>query len=46
MLLWVMDEADAFETSQGESNAEKCFNTLKTSASTRFGSRYTGLIIS
>ena len=43
---WIMDEADAFEDESGNSNADQCYLTLASSAGSRFGSRYLGLIIS
>src|SRR5690606_30618220 len=46
LICWVMDEADAFEDESGNSNADKCYLTLASSAGSRFGSRYLGLIIS
>lgn len=46
LLFWVMDEADAFQDESGNSNADACYLTLSSSAGSRFGSRYIGLIIS
>lgn len=46
LIFWVMDEADAFEDESGASNADACWLVLKSSAESRFGKRYIGLIIS
>jgi len=46
LIFWIMDEADAFQDKSGNSNADACYKTLLSSAGSRFGSRYLGLIIS
>ena len=46
MLVWLMDEASAFLSKLKRENAEDIHQTLKTSAASRFGKRYVGLIIS
>ncbi len=46
LICWVMDEADAFEDESGNSTADNCYRTLASSAGSRFGSRYIGVIIS
>lgn len=47
LLFWVMDEASAFRTKSGGDNAKACYDTLYSSADTRFPSfRWIGLIIS
>jgi len=46
VLVWLMDEASAFLSKLKRENAEAIHHTLKTSAASRFGMRYVGLIIS
>jgi hypothetical protein len=46
VLVWLMDEASAFLSKLKRENAEAIHYTLKTSAASRFGKRYVGLIIS
>ena len=46
IFIWVMDEASAFRSATKARNADKVYNTLRTSASTRFKSRWVGAIIS
>jgi hypothetical protein len=46
VLVWLMDEASAFLSKLKRENAEAIHYTLKTSAASRFGMRYVGLIIS
>ena len=43
---WVMDEASAFRSATKARNADKVYNTLRTSASTRFKTRWVGVMIS
>jgi hypothetical protein len=47
ILAWVMDEASAFQTRGGKDNALACYNTLRTSATSRFMTkRWIGIVIS
>lgn len=47
VLFWVMDEASAFEDRNGKDTAEAVYNTLRSSANSRFGwMRWLGVIIS
>ena len=46
LLMFTMDEADAFKDKTKSRNAEKIFNMLQTSAESRFGNRYKGFVIS
>jgi len=46
LLAWVMDEADAFHDREGRNMAQSCYATLLTSAGSRFGSRWVGIVIS
>jgi hypothetical protein len=46
VLVWLMDEASAFLSKLKRENAEAIHYTLKSSAASRFGKRYVGLIIS
>jgi hypothetical protein len=46
VLVWIMDEASAFLSKLKRENAEAIYQTLKTSAASRFGLRWVGLIIS
>lgn len=43
---FVMDEADSFHDAEERSNADDLYNIFTSSATTRFGSRYVGMIIS
>lgn len=46
ILVWVMDEASAFVSKLKRENAEAIYQTLRTSAGSRFGRRWVGFIIS
>lgn len=46
VLAWVMDEASAFLSKTKRENAEAIYQTLRTSAVSRFGQRWAGFIIS
>lgn len=46
VLAWIMDEASAFLSAAKRENAEKIYKTLRTSAGSRFGTRWLGFIIS
>jgi len=47
VIAWVMDEASAFRTRSGTDNAKRCYDTLHSSADTRFISyRWIGMMIS
>lgn len=46
VLVWIMDEASAFLSKVRRENADKIHRTLRTSATTRFGRRWLGFIIS
>ena len=45
-IFWVMDEASGFKNNANLANADKIYNTLCTSARSRFGSCWRGMIIS
>jgi hypothetical protein len=47
ILFWIMDEASAFKNKGGiKRNAHKVYDTLRSSASSRFGQRWKGMILS
>jgi len=46
LLMFTMDEADAFKDRTSSRNADKIFNMLQTSAESRFGNKYKGFCIS
>jgi hypothetical protein len=46
VLVWLMDEASAFLSKQKRENATAIYQTLKTSAASRFGRRWLGMVIS
>jgi hypothetical protein len=46
IIAWVMDEASAFLSKLKRENAEAIYQTLRTSAVSRFGSRWAGFILS
>jgi hypothetical protein len=46
VLVWLMDEASAFNDKNKMNNAKKIYSTLRTSATTRFKMRWKGLVIS
>lgn len=46
VIAWVMDEASAFLSQAKKENAGKIYQTLRTSAASRFGMRWLGFIIS
>lgn len=46
IIVWVMDEASAFLSKLKRENAENIYQTLRTSAASRFGLRWVGFIIS
>lgn len=46
VLVWLMDEASAFLSKLKRENASAIYQTLKTSASSRFGRRWVGMVIS
>jgi len=46
IIVWVMDEASAFLSKLKRENAEAIYQTLRTSAASRFGMRWVGFIIS
>jgi len=46
LLMFTMDEADAFKDKTKTRNADKIFNMLQTSAESRFGNKYKGFVIS
>jgi hypothetical protein len=46
LLMFVLDEADAFRTGSQMRSAAKIYRTVRTSAVSRFGKRYKGFIIS
>jgi len=45
-VVWLMDEADAFKTHTKIGNAKKIYSTLRSSAATRYGTKWKGFIIS
>jgi HNH endonuclease len=46
ILVWLMDEASAFLSKLKRENATAIYQTLKSSASSRFGRRWVGMVIS
>lgn len=46
LLVFVMDEADAFKTGSETRNADKIFRVCRTSANSRFGKKHKGFVIS
>jgi len=46
ILLFVMSEASAFVTHTRSRNADRVYSTLKSSASSRFGNRWKGIVMS
>lgn len=46
VLVWLMDEASAFLSKLKRENASSIYQTLKTSAASRFGRRWVGMVIS
>lgn len=46
VIAWIMDEASAFLSAAKRENAEAIYSTLRTSAGSRFGTRWVGLVIS
>ncbi len=46
LLMFVLDEVDAFKTDSQIRSAEKIYRTLRTSAVSRFGTRFKGFVIS
>ncbi len=46
IIAWVMDEASAFKDKTERANADNIYATLKSSATSRFGQQWIGLIIS
>lgn len=46
ILAWVMDEASAFKDKTKRANADNIYTTLKSSATSRFGRQWIGLVIS
>jgi hypothetical protein len=46
VLVWLMDEASAFLSKLKRENASAIYQTLKTSAGSRFGRRWVGMVIS
>jgi hypothetical protein len=46
ILAWIMDEASAFKDKTKRANADNIFSTLKSSATSRFGQQWIGIIIS
>jgi hypothetical protein len=46
VLMWVMDEASAFRDKTKRANADNIYATLKSSATSRFGRQWLGLVIS
>jgi hypothetical protein len=46
ILLWVMSESSAFKSANKERNGQKVYDTLKSSASSRFPKQWKGMIIS
>lgn len=46
VLVWLMDEASAFLSKLKRENASAIYQTLKTSAASRFGRRWLGMVIS
>jgi hypothetical protein len=46
IIAWIMDEASAFLSAAKRENADAIYQTLRTSAGSRFGLRWVGLVIS
>jgi hypothetical protein len=46
IIAWIMDEASAFLSAAKRENADGIYQTLRTSAGSRFGLRWVGLVIS
>lgn len=46
ILAWVMDEASAFKDKTKRANADAIYSTLKSSATSRFGQQWIGVVIS
>jgi hypothetical protein len=46
IIAWIMDEASAFLSAAKRENANAIYQTLRTSAGSRFGLRWVGLVIS
>ena len=46
ILVWIMDEASAFRSAKRVENANGIYNTLRTSANTRFVRRWKGFVLS
>jgi hypothetical protein len=46
IIVWIMDEASAFKSAKKIENAHNIYNTLKSSANTRFGNRWLGFVLS
>jgi len=46
IIVWIMDEASAFKSLKRIENAGSIYNTLKTSANTRFANRWKGFVLS
>ena len=46
VIFWTLDEASAFRSKGKVANANKIFETLTTSGSSRFGNKYRGVVIS
>ena len=46
IIVWIMDEASAFKSAKRIENARAIYNTLKSSANTRFVGRWKGFVLS
>lgn len=46
ILAWIMDEASAFKDKTKRANADAIYSTLKSSATSRFGQQWIGIVIS
>ena len=46
IIVWIMDEASAFKSAKRIENASNIYNTLKSSANTRFNNRWKGFVLS
>lgn len=46
IIVWIMDEASAFKSAKKIENANNIYNTLKSSANTRFVGRWIGFVLS
>jgi hypothetical protein len=46
VIFWVMSESSAFQTHNKVRNGDKVFATLRSSAASRFGQRWKGLVVS